>query len=390
MRITTLDSLRGLAALTVLFSHCYEVYPEELRFSVKLLDISAWAQPWVWFRYTPLRLLTDGQPAVMFFFVLSGFVLALPFLRGTQPAYPRYLVKRFCRLYLPFAAAILISAALYVLIAPEPIAAFGHEFNAQSWSEKVTGGHVARHLMMTGMARDEMLDIPVWSLVHEMRISVIFPLLIALSAVGAAWGTIGLTALLYLTCAYALLHIGEQSAVGTILATGQYIVFFVAGIALASHADRWRAALGAVPSPARPLLWLACLTAAMCPAALLPWSRLVWGAGAVGILMLAMTSPGGQRLLSLPPLRWLGRVSYSLYLVHMLVLLAAVHLLYGRLPLPAILLAAVVLSLVSAEIMFRCVERPALQIGRRFARGEPPMTSTGGRSSSLAPGAPSA
>lgn len=389
MRITTLDSLRGLAALTVLFSHCYEVYPEDLRFNVPLLDLSAWAQPWAWLRYTPLRLLTEGRPAVMFFFVLSGFVLALPFIRGTQPAYPRYLIKRFCRLYLPFAAAILISAALYVLIAPEPIAASGHEFNTQSWSRDITGQDVARHLLMTGMPKDEILDIPVWSLVHELRISVIFPLLITLSAI-AGWSAIALAALLYVACAYAVLHIGEQSAIGTTLATGQYIVFFVAGIALARHAERWRAILGAIPSPIRPLLWLACLAAAMCPAALLPWSRYVWGIGAVGILMLAMTSPGARRLLLLPPLRWLGRVSYSLYLVHMLVLLAAVHLLYGRLPLPAILLAAVVLSLVSAEIMFRCVERPAMEIGRRFARGEPPTTSTGGRSSSLAPGAPSA
>ncbi len=369
MRITTLDSLRGLAALTVLFAHCYEVYPEQLRFDVHPAEVSAWAQPWAWFRYTPLHLLTDGQPAVMFFFVLSGFVLTLPFLRGTQPSYPRYLAKRFCRLYPPFAAATFLSAALYILIAPAPIAALGHEFNTESWTENVTDGQVLRHLLMTGMAQDETLDIPMWSLVHELRISIIFPLLVAFAALGAAWGAIGLTALLYLACTYALLHLGEQCATGTTLATGQYILFFVVGIALASRGESWQAALAAAPSRARPLLWLACLAAAMFPGALLPWSRAVWGAAAVGILTLAMTSPAAQRALSRPPLHWLGRVSYSLYLVHVPVLLASVHLLYGRLPLPAILAVAVALSLLGAELMFRSIEQPSIRLGRRLAGG---------------------
>ncbi len=372
MRITTLDSLRGLAALTVVFAHCYEVYPEALRFDVHPAELSAWLQPWAWLRYTPLHLFTDGQQAVMFFFVLSGFVLTLPFLRRTQPSYPRYLAKRFCRLYPPFAVAILFSAALYLLIAPHPIGALGHEFNAQSWTEDVTGGQVLRHLLMTGMARDETLDVPVWSLVHELRISMIFPMLVAFAAFGAVWGAIGLTALLYLACAYALIQVGEESALGTMLATGQYILFFVVGIALASRAERWQATLGAVPSRARTLLWLAALAALLFPASLLPWARIAWGAGAVGILMLAMTSPKAGRALSLPPLRWLGRVSYSLYLVHVPVLLACVHLLYGRLPLPVILAVAVALSLLGAQIMFRGVELPSIRLGRRLARGKAP------------------
>jgi hypothetical protein len=40
------------------------------------------------------------------FFVLSGFVLSLPVTQFEQPAFWQFLVKRFCRIYLPFAVTL--------------------------------------------------------------------------------------------------------------------------------------------------------------------------------------------------------------------------------------------------------------------------------------------
>jgi peptidoglycan/LPS O-acetylase OafA/YrhL len=67
-------------------------------------------------RYIDLPLLMGGRFAVMLFFVLSGFVLALPYFAGTSAAYGPYLVRRFCRLYPPFAFAVLVSALLCYLL----------------------------------------------------------------------------------------------------------------------------------------------------------------------------------------------------------------------------------------------------------------------------------
>lgn len=73
-RLTSLDGLRGLAALVVLAHHA-------------LLTMSGfssvyWAEPfpsWVTpFAYTPLHALWAGQEAVLVFFVLSGAVLMVP------------------------------------------------------------------------------------------------------------------------------------------------------------------------------------------------------------------------------------------------------------------------------------------------------------------------
>src|SRR5688572_30321030 len=98
-RLTSLDGLRGIAALAVVFNHIF-------------LVIAPGQAPW-WMDYTPLYYFFAGRKAVILFFILSGFVLALPYIHGTPPRYREYLIRRFCRIYLPFAAAICLSALLY-------------------------------------------------------------------------------------------------------------------------------------------------------------------------------------------------------------------------------------------------------------------------------------
>lgn len=377
MRIRTLDAVRGLAALSVMFFHCYQVYPDRLRFGVSATQLSSWGQPWAWLRYTPLHLLVLGHPAVVVFFVLSGYVLALPFLSGAQPSYLRYLVKRVCRLYVPFAVAIFLSAALFAAIAPAPIPGLGETFTEQSWSHPIGGRDLLAHLAMTGFARDQVLDAPMWSLVHEMRISVIFPLLVMVAALGAA-PAIALALACFAACSWGVAALGEESAAGTLLASGTCILFFVAGILLARHADAWQPRLRGLDARLRLLLWGGSLAALLFPGALLAVARLFWTAGAVGVISLCLTSPAAGRALDWAPLQWLGRISYSLYLLHLVVLVSLVYLLHGRVPLPLILLAAPLLSLASADLMFRYVEEPARQLGRRIAAGRSrPVTMAG-------------
>jgi peptidoglycan/LPS O-acetylase OafA/YrhL len=71
-RIDALDSVRGLAAFTVVTLHALTVYP-----TFRYLDHSSFG--WLVTR-TPLVLFYAGHEAVILFFVPSGFVLALPYL----------------------------------------------------------------------------------------------------------------------------------------------------------------------------------------------------------------------------------------------------------------------------------------------------------------------
>ena len=88
--------------------------------------------------------------------------------------------------------------------------------------------------------------------------------------------------------------------------------------------------------------------------------------GAALLMALAIGSPRARRVLEVPPLLWLGRVSYSLYLIHVPVLLVTVHGLHGLLPLEALLLLAIPLALLAAEAMNRWVEQPSIALARRL------------------------
>ncbi len=95
-RYVELDSIRGLAAFTVVMSHFFGIWQFEPAYN--------------YVRMSPFRVVVAGHEAVVLFFVLSGFVLSVQ-CSGKRPlTYPRYLLKRFCRIYLPFVAAVLLSA----------------------------------------------------------------------------------------------------------------------------------------------------------------------------------------------------------------------------------------------------------------------------------------
>ena len=53
-----------------------------------------------------------GPHSVMLFFVLSGYVLSLPYWARAQLTYGRYLTRRMCRIFIPYAVAVLLSAVI--------------------------------------------------------------------------------------------------------------------------------------------------------------------------------------------------------------------------------------------------------------------------------------
>lgn len=150
IRYRTLDSLRGIAALAIVFHHCLMTLPASFRNEGVGLSQGLLTRPWTWFRLSPLWPFVCGRPAVIPFFVLSGFVLSLPFIDGSAPSYGRYLTKRFFRWYPPFAGVILASALLQTAIAPGWIESASRWFNQESWSAPPTAAARRRHRLRRG------------------------------------------------------------------------------------------------------------------------------------------------------------------------------------------------------------------------------------------------
>ena len=98
-RYNELDALRGIAALMVVMWHfvCATYTVEDP--GTKSFVMS-------------LYFLVQGRAAVILFFILSGFVLSLPFFREPQPGYGGFVLRRICRIYLPY--VVLIACTIHV------------------------------------------------------------------------------------------------------------------------------------------------------------------------------------------------------------------------------------------------------------------------------------
>jgi peptidoglycan/LPS O-acetylase OafA/YrhL len=97
---------------------------------------------------------------------------------------------------------------------------------------------------------------------------------------------------------------------------------------------------------------------------LIDWAAAV---GASMFIMLTLASRPLDALLSKRVFVWLGRTSYSLYLAHLVVLLAVVHLLTAWVPLGVAVVPALVIAFVVAGLTHRLVEVPSIQLGRWLA-----------------------
>jgi peptidoglycan/LPS O-acetylase OafA/YrhL len=96
------------------------------------------------------------------------------------------------------------------------------------------------------------------------------------------------------------------------------------------------------------------------------WGTLALEAGIVAVIASVVVAPRAHlaRVLALPPLVWLGRRSYAIYLFHLPVFVLVDR--SGDVPLWVFFVGEVVLVLALAELSFRAVERPAAGLRRRL------------------------
>lgn len=378
--LVSLEGLRGLAALAIVLYHLRESLAVLLD---GLLPGSAEAlQP----------LLQKSRLAVDLFFILSGFILAHVYLGDRAPvtaaAWRRYLIYRVARIY-PlhlFMLALWVPYLLFLVTAIHP---------EQSFAERAGGlpAVIERIFLVQMWWRGQApltMNVPDWSISVEWALYLVFPLLVLLLRRLARESDAEGRALLPRTGALALLLAAFAAAYLVIVFQKSgihgygYIWLlrggceFLVGIALWQLYARgygrdvnWRR-LGL---PLAAVLILLGSTLAERDWYVLPGLALLLFVEAGRAL-----DPGARGgLLARPPVLWLGRISYALYLGHWLVVQGFEGVVkYGGLrllgedtaataPLPTaavVFLGSLALSLVFAALLHRLVELPA----RRWLR----------------------
>ncbi|GGR18945.1 acyltransferase family protein [Deinococcus ruber] len=355
MRYPALESLRGLAAVVVVIHHHLNIiffpYPVDAKGIEALL------------LYTPLHLFWAGGEAVLLFFVLSGFVLSLGYWEGKGLDMQKFIVRRIWRIWIPFMAAVTIAYICIKLIGISPISILPAWFNG-NWTQASPSVYLEHALMLGDMDRYSGAFIgTAWSLKWEMWGSLLLPVVLiwARQPVAIAIAICALFIALY-----------WQRGAQTDVAEGllRYMPMFAIGALLSYHRafiSHW------VHLRNKPLLLAIALL--LIPISWYGYSVINNPLRATindyGVLLasslLVSLSLGWKRFevwLELPILHWLGRISFSLYLYHIVILTVALRLGWHILPISAILLISFLLVFPIAHFAYEWIEKPAIIKGK--------------------------
>jgi peptidoglycan/LPS O-acetylase OafA/YrhL len=362
-RYEELDSLRGLAAATVVLCHLLPLANFTL---VKQLD------------KTPLHLLWAGHEAVILFFLLSGFVLSLPYFNGNKrPLYKDYLIRRICRIYFPYAISVIVAIVCMIKFYSIDMFMLSGWFNS---SDKPISIHLLlNHVVLLTEFDTYKFNMVIWSLVHEMRISIIFPILVYI-VIKFSWKrnvilSISGSILFYVLYVF-FLKIYNYDATklqGSYLYTLHYIGFFICGALLAKN----REYLNRLYAKMGKLLKITLLVAGVLAYTYNWWflndvsivhllivNDWIIAAGASVFIMFFVNSGIVSSLVLKRPVRFLGRISYSLYLYHLIVALSLANYFNGKLPMEVISGISIALTFIVATTMYYIIENPSIKLGR--------------------------
>ena len=360
-RLASLDGLRGLAAAIVLIHHALLTFPN-LAGPYRPNAASAFSFDW-WLTYTPLHLAWAGNEAVYLFFVLSGVVLTLSVLRHDTFDWVTYYPRRIIRLYGPVLVAIAIGYGLLLLVPREVVGELG------DWIE----GRPSSYPLAT-VARDALLVLgssgtvsPLWSLRWEVIFSLALPLYVLLARTRQlpSWFT-------------ATLSLGVLT-LGVALPNSYffYLAIFALGAVLAGN---WSRLTELADRPVPRWLWPSLFAGAVL-LTLVRWELGAWGVprgasgafNAVSVIGTALLVvcvafwPAARRFLETRPLQWLGKVSFSLYLIHEPIVIAARFATQSLSPWVGMAISLPT-ALMVAAIFYRLVEQPCHRLAKRISR----------------------
>lgn len=373
--LPAVDHLRAFAALLIVFYHGLHVFSYQARFG-RDFATDHWLQP----ANPLLAALAEGHTAVALFMVLSGFILTVGALEGGVN-WVGFIRNRLLRTY-----------PLFLLVLFAGIAAAPQNFSLAA---------VATSLFAFGNEAGAFVAPPftsmLWTIAIEWQFYLVFPLLVAVLARGWLRQLAGFIGVLLLLRLAAVVAGGNARDISYLQILGRLDQFLL-GMWAAWCWRQW-------PMSPRAGALLAALALAAILAALWgfnalggwpttpAWKILVptvegglWTAFLLGYVTCANAAVGGwSRLLAR-----IGEVSYSIYLLHFVVIWSLLRLglpqtFTGGYELDALLntaLIALPITLMVSALSYACVERPFLRLRGNYHRD---AASSGVASNAAAP-----
>ncbi len=359
-RIIPMEGVRGWAVLLVFFVHFHGAFGKYVSPGSPLFHVSEF-------------LGNVGGTGVDLFFVISGYLIYGAVIRS-KFNYARFLRRRVQRIYPTFLCVFLIYIGLWIFSSDDNFKFHG--------TIGQTAAYVAQNLLLLpGMFRLRAMIVVAWSLSYEMFFYLVLPLVLAVTGMRRSSRTVRVSFFL------ALIAVGIL--ISPLLAHPRIrLIGFLFGIVLFEVEEGFR-------SRSSKLANLMVLGAYLCGLGLIfaiektsvipdpivaPLTSVI--AGVTSFAFCGFCFHGGgllSRALSWGPLRALGNMSYSYYLIHALAI-GVVRQIIQRLVQPGdhvlvflgLLLAALAASWVASSLLFIAIERPlSIDVGRKGVR--PPV-----------------
>lgn len=352
--VPSLTGIRGVAALWVLWYHVQQ-------------DGRLFHLPWL----QGARVVERGWAGVDLFFILSGFILTHAhgheFIRLDRKPLVQFAKLRIARVY-PLNLAVLLIIAALAVADPKFAAWYGGRaagnFSGPSF---VRTALLATRWFLPG-AGD--WNQPVWSLSAEILGYAMFPFiamtLMACRSFRAAL-SIAFASLAALALLQILTHSANTNSIGQFGAITRMGFCFFGGAALC------RAKTLAPSSVAPHGIKLSIVAVGLIVVTAIPYRTAIVMPTAFAILIFSLSFELGpvHRLLSCRPFMFLGRISFPLYLFHLMPLMWIGYQFRVTSLSPAsgvaIICAYVTGCLAAATVLHRCIERPAHRLGRVWA-----------------------
>jgi peptidoglycan/LPS O-acetylase OafA/YrhL len=362
-RIDEFESLRGLMALWVLLGHVASTF-----------EIPVLEHRWWW------RLLESNLKAVDVFIILSGFVIFLLLHAKHEPLFS-YIYRRFLRLFPAYLVCLLISVAI-VRPSLQALQALGAEtahnaIRIQIFTDSLNHfwAEVIAHLtMLHGLVPNRLLPSKdyafigqAWSISVEWQFYILAPFAYAL-----AKDRKGRSLVLLVVCIGLLVIAARYFGEGFIGSHAAYFAIGCASFFLWKSRSDLLLRFGKYSNFLIPLITI--LIVVILPNEL---QLAIWFCVLASCLTVRKCGSGQvvacsiSNLLKIPPFRWLGRISYSFYLIHMIALYGMLWLLrasnLSQLNLMlATLTGTLVITLIAANFSYKWIELPFIELGRRF------------------------
>ncbi|PEF73262.1 acyltransferase family protein [Bacillus pseudomycoides] len=352
-RINELDSIRGLAAITVVFGHFCLMLPS-LPNSIK---------------FSPLRFLWAGGEAVIIFYVLSGFVLSMA-LYHSKTNYWGYFIKRFVRIYIPYYFWICITFALFILFSPYEVTGLRDWFY-DKWQGPITKLDIMNHFVLLNNFFTDNYNPVIWSLAQEMRISIVFPLLFLLFY-KQSWKKTILFAMSFslISIFLNMLHIGKAEGFYNGYAdTLHFTSMFMVGMLLFKHQEELTQLYRSMKNLNRKLLialgvflylysiLIYGLSSNDTTFLLKDWGVVI---GVSIIIIMAMNNLKVKAILNKGVFVYLGEISYSIYLCHFPITMVLFKLLYAKIPTLFLLILCITTTILCSILSYHLIEKKCI------------------------------